>query len=351
MLIIVGSPWQALLAKSYILKENIVNPQYVIEKSSPKSYSEIIKILNAQEADIRLVVEWSQLSVLSRAKASRASAYIDTIIESLKQEYFKNVKTVLVFSEQTVFFKIVYDLFGAGKTYIKSEDGILDYLPELKHHGLLKKIAGYLFIQSKVKYYVYKNYYNLFQQVIMFRRVDEVNPDCYVPLSGLKNEFLAVLRGAYHISAEGQAFKDKDVLLLCQSLSEDKVMSLQEELNLYEKFIHRCNDLKLSVIIKPHPRSCAEKIEALSKLTSDKVMFFEDYGIPAESMLLSGKFKEVVGIYSNTIIYANEFFGVKGISLLTPDVISLLERKEKKRFAYIYAQLRKYFSDEYTVFQ
>lgn len=351
MLIIVGSPWQALLAKSYILKENITDPQYVIEKSSPKSYAEIIKILDAEETAIRLIVEWGQLSVLSKSKAAIASAYIDLITGSLKQEYFKKVETVLVFSEQTVVFKIIYDLFGDRKTYIKSEDGILDYLPELKNHGLLKRIAGYLFLQSKVKYYVYKNYYHIFNKVIMSCRVQEVSPDRYIPLSSLKTEFLSVLKEAYQISAAGDTFKDKDVLLLCQSLSEDKVMSLAEELNLYEKFIRRCNDLKLSVIIKPHPRSCAEKIEALSKLTSDQVMFFEDYGIPAESMLLSGKFKEVVGIYSNTIIYANEFFGVKGISLLTPEMISLLARKEKKRFTYIYAQLRKYFSDEYTVFE
>jgi len=351
MLIIVGSPWQALLAKSYILKENITDPQYVIEKSSPKSYAEIIKILNTEETAIRLIVEWGQLSVLSKTKAAIASAYIDVIIESLKHEYFKKVETVLVFSEQTVVFKIIYDLFGDRKTYIKSEDGILDYLPELKIHGLLKRIAGYLFLQSKVKYYVYKNYYHVFNKVIMSCRVEKVSSDRYIPLASLKTQFLAVLKGAYQITATGDTFKDKDVLLLCQSLSEDKVMSLEEELNLYGKFIHRCNDLKLSVIIKPHPRSCAEKIEALSKLTSDQVMFFEDYGIPAESMLLGGKFKEVVGVYSNTIIYANEFFGVKGISLLTPKMIDLLARKEKKRFTYIYAQLRKYFSDEYTVFE
>ncbi|MGY0034902.1 polysialyltransferase family glycosyltransferase [Pedobacter sp. NJ-S-72] len=136
MLIIVGSPWQALLAKSYILKENITDPQYVIEKSSPKSYAEIIKILNAEETAIRLIVEWSQLSVLSKSKAAIASAYIDFLIESLKHEYFKKVETVLVFSEQTVVFKIIYDLFGDRKIYIKSEDGILDYLPELKKiHG------------------------------------------------------------------------------------------------------------------------------------------------------------------------------------------------------------------------
>ncbi|QNK64721.1 hypothetical protein H7F33_09685 [Pedobacter sp. PAMC26386] len=349
MLIIVGSPWQALLAKSYILKENIVNPQYAIEKSSPKSYAEIIKILNAPEEAVRLTVEWGQLSVLSKSKASIASAYIDSIIMCLKQDYFVNVDTVLVFSEQTVLFKIIYDLFGVSKTYIKSEDGILDYLPELKSHSLLKQLAGYLFIQSKVKYYLYKNYYGIFNQVIMFCRVEDVTPDRYVPLASLKNEFLTVLREAYQVTSN--AFEQKDVLLLCQSLSEDKVVPLDDELDLYKKFIHRCNDLKLSVIIKPHPRSCKEKIEALSKLTSDQVVFFEDYGIPAESMLLSGGFKEVVGIYSNTIIYAHEFFGVKGISLLTPKMIGLLARKEKKRFTYIYTQLRKYFSDEYTVFE
>ncbi|MGY0034903.1 polysialyltransferase family glycosyltransferase [Pedobacter sp. NJ-S-72] len=176
---------------------------------------------------------------------------------------------------------------------------------------LLKRIAGYLFLQSKVKYYVYKNYYHLFNKVIMSCRVEEVSPDRYIPLAGLKTEFLSVLKEAYQISATGDTFKDKDVLLLCQSLSEDKVMSLEEELNLYEKFVHRCNDLKLSVIIKPHPRSCAEKIEALSKLTSDQVMFFEDYGIPAESMLLSGKFKEVVGVYSNTLSMRMNFSGLK----------------------------------------
>ncbi|MBB6271614.1 hypothetical protein HDF26_002071 [Pedobacter cryoconitis] len=351
MLIIVGSPWQALLAKSYILKENITDPQYVIEKSSPKSYAEIVKILNAEETAIRLIVEWGQLSVLSRAKSAIASAYIDFITESLKHEYFKKVETILVFSEQTVLFKIIYDLFGDRKIYIKSEDGILDYLPELKNHGLLKKIVGYLFLQSRVKYYVYKNYYHIFSKVIMSCRVEEVSAGRYFPLSVLKEEFLTVLKEAYPVNTAVDTFKDKDVLLLCQSLSEDKVVPLQEELRLYEKFIRRCNDLKLSVIIKPHPRSCAEKIEALSKLTSATVLFFEDYGIPAESMLLSGKFKEVVGIYSNTIIYANEFFGVRGISLLTPGMIDLLARKEKKRFTYIYAQLRKYFSDEYTVFE
>ncbi|MBB5635203.1 hypothetical protein HDE68_001088 [Pedobacter cryoconitis] len=349
MLIIVGSPWQALLAKSYILKENITDPQYVIEKSSPKSYAEIVKILNAEETAIRLIVEWGQLSVLSRAKAASASAYIDFIIESLKHEYFKKVETILVFSEQTVLFKVIYDLFGDRKIYIKSEDGILDYLPGIRGHGLLKLMAGYLFLRSKVKYYGYKNSYHIFNKVIMSCRVEEVDPKGYVPLSYLKTAFLTVLKDAYQITAD--TFKDKDVLLLCQSLSEDKVVSLQEEMRLYEKFIQRCNELELSVIIKPHPRSCAEKIEALSKLTSDKVVFFEDYGLPAEYMLLTGRFKEVVGIYSNTIIYANEFFGVKGISLLTPGMIGLLERKEKKKFTYIYAQLRKYFSDEYTVFE
>lgn len=351
MLIIVGSPWQALLAKSYILKENITDPQYIIEKSSPKSFAEIIKILDADPDSIRMIIEWSQLSVLSRAKANIASSYIDAIKQALQHDYFKTVEKILVFSEQTVLFKIIYDLFGDGKTYLKSEDGILDYLPELKHHSLLKQIAGYMFIQSKVKYYVYKNYYHIFSQVIMFSKVEEVSPERYVPLANLKKEFLTVLKTAYQITEGSDTFKGKDVLLLCQSLSEDKVVPLEEELKLYEKFIQRCNDLKMTVIIKPHPRSCPEKIEALSKLTSNRVEFFEDYGIPAESMLLNGKFKEVVGVYSNTIIYAHEFFGVKGISLLTPQMIERLARKEKKKFTYIYAQLRKYFSNEYTVFQ
>ena len=351
MLIIVGSPWQALLAKSYILKEKIEHPQYVIEKSSPKSYAEIIKILNVEEQDIRITIEWGRLSVLSFDKAKKASAYIDEILSNLKEEYFQKVEMVLVFSEQTVFFKIFYDVFGDTKTYLKSEDGILDYLSKLKHHGVTKKIAGYLLMGAKTKYYVYKSYFPIFRKVIMFRKMTEVSGDQYVPLTSLKKEFLAVLKEAYALGGAEDGFKDKDVLLITQSLSEDKVMSLEEEMKLYEKFIQRCNDLNLSVIIKPHPRSYPEKIAALTALTSQHVQFFEDYGIPAESMLLSGKFKEVVGIYSNTIIYANEFFGVKGISLLTPGVIDLLKQKEKKRFDYIYSRLKEYFSEDYTVFQ
>lgn len=349
MLIIVGSPWQALLAKSYILKENILNAQYVIEKSSEKSYAEIIKILDVDESAIRIIIEWQKLTVLSVAKATIASAYIDGIISSLKLRYFKDVRTILVFSEQTVFFKIFYDLFGNEKTYLKSEDGILDYLPKLKEHSTWKKVAGYLFIGSKIKYYVYKSYFPQFQNVIMFRRLKEVTPDRYIPLSTIKSEFLSVLKKSYPLSESGQSFRDRDVLLLCQSLSEDKVMPLEEEMKLYQNFIERCNRQHLSVIIKPHPRSFPEKIEGLKALCSERVEFFDDYGIPAESMLLNGNFKEVVGVYSNTIIYANEFFGVKGISLLKPEVIDVLKKKEKKRFDYIYDRLKEYFSEEYTI--
>ena len=344
MLIILGSPWHAILAKSYIAKYKINDCKFIIEKANDRAFDEIVSILDIKKEDVILTIELESFRILPINKVKETLHYIRHIKTTVRKAGFCEQKTVLVFAEQNMFFKIFYDTFGETKIYIKIEDGILDYLPMLKFSSKLKQILAFTLIGGNYKYYTYRDFFSVFKQVLMLKKPSSVKEDCYISLLVLQKNIQQTLNKKYDIKVLDNIVRTpQTILFLCQSLSEDNFVDMESEIAIYEEYIKGKVLEGFFVLIKMHPRNSLEKLEAVKQIISkypDNTSLFEVQSMPAEALLSGGHFHSIVGMYSNTIIYSKSFFNVEGVSLLSDNLVSKVGVKHRKRIAYIAKELQ-----------
>lgn len=347
MIIFVGSPWQAILAKSYVIGENVNSCQYFIEKSNDKSYDQIIKILNINESfeKIAFVFDWVDFAPLNIGKINRIKRNLNKLKIDICNHVSSEETEVLVFSENNVLFQMYFSLFGKSKKIFKMEDGVLDYLENLKKDNLLKIVLKKILLQKHSFLYSYKNYFENFDKVIMLSKHVNVPNQKYVDLIKYREIMINCINLVYQdvhvLNSDGK------VLLLTQSLSEDGVINENAEIEMYENILKSLQQDNLIGIIKPHPRSSSTKMKKLNFLCEKyKCSMYLNYGTPAEAIILHNSFKAVVGVYSNTIIYSQKLFGIKSYTALDNSLISMMNKKNRKQFKYIKSQVEFYFSIE-----
>lgn len=345
MIIFVGSPWQAILAKSYVIDENVSSCQYFIEKSTDKSYSQIVKILdvNRTSENIVFVFDWDDFTPLKLSKFNRIKKNLYKLKIDIRNNISSEETEVLVFSENNVLFQMYFSLFGKSRKIFKMEDGVLDYLENLKKDNSVKTILKKILLQKHNFLYSYRDYFKEFDKVIMLSKHLNVPNQKYVDLIRFKESIIDCINSIYQdvqiLESSGK------VLLLTQSLSEDDVINENDEIELYENILKSLHKQELIAIIKPHPRSSISKMKKLGLLSQKyKCSMYLNYGTPAEAIILNNSFRAVVGVYSNTIIYSQKLFGIKSYTALDDDLISLMNTKNQKQFRYIKSQVDFYFN-------
>lgn len=87
------------------------------------------------------------------------------------------------------------------------------------------------------------------------------------------------------------------VLFLTTRLSEDGFISLEEEINFYQKVIHEFSTKGYQVFIKPHPR---ESVQKLSGLSAQAVVLDQLHSIPLEILFQLIQVRYYVDITSSS---------------------------------------------------
>jgi hypothetical protein len=340
MIIIVGSPWQAIISKSYLRKENISQYKLIIERSSNKSYYEILRIFGIGEESekILFVFHWSVYTPLNFQKIFSLKKNIELLKQKLTYQITDHDKEIIVFSENNMLFQLFIKVFH-DKYIIKLEDGVLDYLDDLKKDSIFKGLTKKILFGRNAELFSYKNFYEKFDKIVMLAKKYEEWSEKYTSLLIYKTEIIQTINEVY--SNIANADYNSVSLLLTQSLSEDQVISEKDELIIYETILKK---LKRKTLIKPHPRSSNSKLRELESLANKyNAEFIFDFGVPAEALLVKNKYHSVIGVYSNTIIYSKLLFDIDSYTTLDDYMINKSQKKSKRTLRYIKNQIEKYF--------
>lgn len=340
---ILGSPWHAILVRSFIKKRGISNFKYIVEKSSDSSYTEILKILNTTQGDILFFFEWSKFKFGNFRKTLNSVSYLKEVdLFFAKSTTFHNSSEIVVFAENNILARLILGKYRFNNKLIKIEDGVLDYLEELKAKSKVRLlILGMFFRLVKLD-----NSYSLFDEVIMTTRKESVPARKFVPLFSLRNYILSIIKNEFATDNLNLNSTKKYSLLLIQSLSEDGVITINSEIELYKRYIEYANLINISVVIKPHPRSSSEKVNRLRLIQKElnDVIIFEKQGYLAEALICTNNFYQIVGIYSNTLAYSQDMFGLHSFTLINDFLLSILLKEDRRRMNYIQKRVNHYFN-------
>lgn len=233
----------------------------------------------------------------------------------------------------------------------KVEDGVCDYLatpimPSSKASSWLKNVALFgrmysdVYLSDEARFLIPKAGYYFFPEKI----VKPYPVRSLMPYVEFMHSGLAKLLP--HDSTEvGQvSVGNRAVLFIGQSLSEDKGIDLQSEIEFYAEACVLFRSKDYEIHFKPHPRSSAEKVRLINERLKVKVIESSDG--PVESLISSGRYSLVVGMWSIPVLYSRKLFGVQAYTLMH----QLFERHENLKASHLYKihrELSGVFHEEY----
>lgn len=316
-LFIIGSPWHAALANAIVLKEKISDAVFFVECITEQSLLQIKEALNHQISEVFYhektrfeSIKKNGLTYFLREMPSEFKR-IESVTSNLPKKEIHRIFYFNFYSPITR--KIIFELEKnlVSRNITRVEDGICDYFNFnfINHSKIQSAIKGAMSLilgrhalykrSNKHLYEITSEYYCFYPEKISpsWKKKDTR------PLSGYSEEIKR------NFQASKTASTDKaETLIIGQTLFEDGIISLLQEVSIYKE---AANLLPKPAKLKPHPRSSEEKINAL-----------ELAGIPllrtklsAESLIANGDYKIIVGMWSNTIIYSLDIFGIKSYTM------------------------------------
>ena len=284
-----------------------VGSQFQLDQLEAISFSKdpnttlyIVENLNSYADRLRssgfsvVYIEASQLTF----KTPGFSRQVAQIRETLQNLIHRNSQIhLIVASINNIAINILFQHFKIA-TIWKYEDGMLDYLPQLKKDSIFETIIKYIFFFKVIPYTSYVDRTKLIDVFYW------INND--KGFSGIDGNRITLGMSVDVIGSH--------TLFLTQALSEDNVISLATEISIYRNALRNLS--LTSVTLKPHPRSSEKKRLLLKKLAREFHVDFYEERQTAEQLLSSGHFSKIVGCYSNTLFYADRMFGIPGYSYL-----------------------------------
>lgn len=342
-LLLVGSPWHAVLAAA--IKED--NDRYIVENVSEKSYKTILKILDTDK--IVKVVEACEFYFSGYLKAGRIFKLpklflkvrrLVSVIQGIDSD------CLLIFSDESEISRIITNSVAWSRV-IKLEDGVCDYLPVPLRPPSSPLVRYIRFIGATclgVERY-YRKILGKIDEVYLFR------PDVSRKFSQAKwldipkldiHKELILLCDDLDVD-----MSDEAVLVVGQTLYEDGAVSLIDEVNMYRFIADKCvNEFKgeVKIFFKPHPRSCNEKLELLSDFMEANSQFeVLHLNLPVEALMTKFDFKAVFGMWSNPILLGRRLFGTETYTMMH----QLSEKLEDGHLVEIHRNLNLIFTGDY----
>lgn len=322
---IVGSPWHITVAASIARNQKFKNEDclYLLEHISDSSLKSMLEIstslrLNIQQAGSIDKVRFANLNpvrtlpFLQLAKKELAEA---TDIMRLCMSKFA-VEKVFYFNIHSPITRAqLIPAINSSATIVRVEDGICDYFPfPFVDYPKTKRAAKRILSELSGLAYYYKRSCPSIKartsEYLVFYPTKLSNADVSVasllPYTSAIKELTMELSPA---TLESNNTTNGSTLLLGQTMAEDNITSLKDELEAYRAAAAECDH----VYFKPHPRSTPQKIELVSKIPGIDILHTTS---SAESILASNNFSSVAGLWSNTIFYSKPIFGIKSKTLI-----------------------------------
>lgn len=358
---IIGSPWHAIVARS-LIKRCGGEVIFVVEQVSVASLQQIEVLLEGypihavfSHDETRFVSIKSKglISFLNsmhqgftyiKSEALRLKEYLDADASEVDFYYFN------FYSPITRCFLKEFEGQPAV-SFKRVEDGVCDYFPfNFMNYNLWQRAAkrsisillGRHALYSRSCPWLYEStdeYFLFFPGLVgnKWRRKQLNN------LLDCKDEIKRICASEQRGAGVPLSDTESKILLLGQTLYEDKVCSLDSELAAYAVVL---KDFPGSVYFKPHPRTSEKKLKKLKDLGFDII----DTKLTAECLMSAYDFKAVVGMWSNSIVYSRSIFSLPSYSLAGM-MLSSSNESELKFLFKIHVFLKSKFVNDYIEYQ
>lgn len=232
--------------KNYLLHNNIQR----IFLSNIKNYQEKLFFVTAQELEVEVNLYEEGFTLYTSIQPSQ----LDFGFKSIHTRLKKNFKIF--------FIKILYG----------------------NSESLLEKPISHF--QATNVYALFPNLYSIknYENLIRYKLIMPISENIFKNLKYLESQNL----------------------YLSRPFVEDKILTLDEEINLY---IQVQNDFG-PIIVKFHPRETEEKKELLKNRLNLTEVSKEIRNIPAEKIVLNIELSNLIGTFSNTLMYASAFTNI-----------------------------------------
>lgn len=359
---IVGSPWHAIVAKAIIDKKSLVDSVFVVEKISDSSCRQILNML--KDSKIHAVFSHENtrfITIKSKGLFGFLSSMSGEFVKvSRSVKSLKNLLSAEKKNTDVYYFNFYSPLTRAFLKELRSsdlvnmhrvEDGVCDYFPfNFMNYGFFEKVAkmvlsllcGKLELYRRSCHWLFEkteNYYLFFPKKVNL----QWGAKELCSLLEVKAEIKTICGNENNDDSLCVVNSEGAVLMLGQTLYEDGICSLEDEIDLYLDVSHHMTG---KVYFKPHPRSSREKVDLL--VVAGMTVIKTDS--TAEVLICRFKFGCIVGMWSNTIVYSRDVFGVNSYSMLH----GLLDRSDSKTDSHvirIHRVLREKFDGCYVDFR
>ncbi|CDF82554.1 hypothetical protein PKB_1189 [Pseudomonas knackmussii B13] len=316
-LFIIGSPWHAALANAIIEREEIKNPSIIVEEISSSSLEQILGILKHPTLAI-FQHENTRFESIKKLGIFRFIRNMHLEFERIENscKYLNQSQTRKVYYfnfYSPITRKIIKSLPKAlsKREVIRVEDGICDYfefnfINHKKPLLLIKNILATLLIKSDL--YRRRNsklenktssYYCFFPEKITQRWKSK-------KLIALL-EYATEIRKNFSITEEA-IVDDSESLIIGQTLFEDGIATLEQEVRLYKT---ASDTLPGPVKLKAHPRTTRLKRDAI-RAAGIEIL---ETKFPAENLIATRPYHSIVGMWSNTVIYSAPLFHIRSFTM------------------------------------
>ncbi|PIB37136.1 hypothetical protein BFP72_17850 [Reichenbachiella sp. 5M10] len=328
ILAVIGSPWQALVLKVYLsISNREEDDAYVIfEKTNDSSLNASLEVLGNQ-LHPDLIFDFKDFRPVD-VIFGRGRIKIHHLLSNLD---LAMVDTLLVASEKNELAYFLNLHLSRSVKRVKLDDGILDYLPKL---GIDKKWT--------YKLRLLLGYGIWYRRPTNFNELCMVFPEYYKSILNESNAKCINLRDYRELiirflkNEKAEIFAGKKVsLVVGQALSEDSIVSLNEEVNLYEEIFKEKHQKHGELYFKPHPRSSDCKIKKVEKLASEYGVQIIRTKFSLESIFANNNVEKAFGLYSNAIIYSLAIFDIKSHVLLDILLKNSTSRRSFSKAVYI----------------
>lgn len=346
-----SSPWHMTIARAMLLQDDAAGI-VLLESGGGTGLLAGRQIL----ADVPYLVLGGipevTLSYAVQNFGIRYRAYLQRTWSSIadKLRYYEDASiSVYAFNLTSPISRFVIRQIAPAAVY-KVEDGVCDYLstplvPFSQVSRLLKRVALF----GKVYRDVYfgnesgfaeprAGYYFFPEKISKHYPLNSLAPY----LDSIRNG-LARLMPPEKVTSQGLVVQ-KVALFIGQSLSEDKGIDLQSEIEFYAEACDLFRSQGYEIHFKPHPRSSAEKLRLINERLG--VQIIESGLCPVESLISDGGYSLVAGMWSIPVIYSRKIFGIQAYTLMH----RLFEQHENLKASHLYKiheELLYVFGDEY----
>lgn len=315
---VIGSPWHAIVASAFIEENRVDDPVFIVEVLSQQSLEQIEKVL---VYPVLSVFYHSETRFESIRKKGLLKFIIDMRRELSRIRIECNKLTMgggnvglYYFNFYSPITRKIFKSLAVKRCLrqvIRIEDGICDYFDfnfathkkyQLALKGIISSIIGSkeLYARENSELFSATTEYYCFQP-------DKIT-NKWADKKRHSLSFCAARIKSFYSSDKEAYYGHGGSLIIGQTLYEDGIISLKQEVDLYSEVAKLLHE---PVIFKPHPRTSREKLEVLSEIGMNVLIT----DLSAEHLMVNGGYEAIVGMWSNTIIYSDFLFGIKSYTL------------------------------------